>query len=109
MQLDKTQFYFDTIFILRKNRLGDTYDLSYFHRHQQYRNYLGPNSFEDEADYVDDLNTTYHKNIRHRNSGTGILEFSPAKAGRDVTPANFNFSISKGRKRSATVNSLAGL
>lgn len=26
-----------------------------------------------------------------RHSGTGILEFSPDKAGQDVTPANFDF------------------
>ena len=31
----------------------------------------------------------------YRESGSGILEFSPAKAGQDVTPANLDFSHRK--------------
>lgn len=31
----------------------------------------------------------------YRESGSGILEFSPAKAGLDVTPANLDFSHRK--------------
>lgn len=36
---------------------------------------------------------TYYHNVHNnrRQSGTGILEFSPAKAGQDITPANYNF------------------
>lgn len=35
--------------------------------------------------------TYYHNVHNRRQSGTGILEFSPAKAGQDITPANYNF------------------
>jgi len=31
------------------------------------------------------------------NGAGGIIEFTPFKAGQDVTPANFNFSDPKGR------------
>lgn len=37
------------------------------------------------------IDTYYHNVHNRRQSGTGILEFSPAKAGQDVTPANYNF------------------
>lgn len=44
-----------------------------------------------------------------RESGAGILEFTPAKAGLDMTPANFDFET-KDEKKRATVGltSLAG-
>ncbi|CAN7996494.1 unnamed protein product, partial [Ixodes hexagonus] len=50
-------------------------------------------------------------------SGRGILEFSPDKAGRDVTPANYDFQEAAGsrsptsdgrRHRNGTLNSIAG-
>lgn len=50
-------------------------------------------------------------------SGRGILEFSPEKAGLDVTPANFEFQESaagsrsppsEGRRRNGAINSIAG-
>lgn len=41
-----------------------------------------------------------------RQSGTGILEFSPAKAGQDITPADYTFEPRKNRKKS--VSNLAG-
>ncbi|XP_015783297.1 potassium voltage-gated channel subfamily H member 2 isoform X2 [Tetranychus urticae] len=75
------------------------------------RNYYGPfvaSSLENEDDEPDPL-MVYYNNIRRRNSGAGILEFSPAKAGRDVTPANYDFrEACKKRKKSATNHSLAG-
>ena len=47
-----------------------------------------------------------------RNSGTGILEFSPDKAGLDVTPANFDFHRAKGPEKKAqhpgTLSTIAG-
>ncbi|XP_046350011.2 potassium voltage-gated channel subfamily H member 6-like isoform X1 [Haliotis rufescens] len=44
-----------------------------------------------------------------RESGAGILEFSPAKAGQDVTPANFDFEPKDEKKRSGTgLSSIAG-
>ena len=36
-----------------------------------------------------------------RESGAGILEFTAAKAGQDVTPANFNFPVKDERRRLA--------
>ena len=49
-----------------------------------------------------------------RESGVGILEFSPAKAGQDVTPVNYHFShvppVAKERKQSSTgLATLAGM
>jgi len=51
-----------------------------------------------------------------RESGVGILEFSPAKAGMDVTPVNYNFTHGSGdipnkdRKRSSmSFSTLPGL
>lgn len=40
-------------------------------------------------------------------SGAGILEFSPNKAGHDITPANFEFESKDDRKRQA-FSSIAG-
>ncbi|XP_053202854.1 potassium voltage-gated channel unc-103-like isoform X3 [Panonychus citri] len=75
------------------------------------RSYYGPfvaSSLENEDDDPDPL-LVYYNNIRRRNSGAGILEFSPAKAGRDVTPANYDFrEARKKRKKSVTNHSLAG-
>ena len=46
----------------------------------------------------------------YRESGGGILEFSPEKAGQDITPANFNFPAAKEREKrqSGTFTSIAG-
>lgn len=75
------------------------------------KNYYGPfmaSSLDDEDNDPDPL-MVYCNNVRRR-SGTGILEFSPAKAGQDVTPANLSFRDVKKmkRKKSATTHSLAG-
>ena len=44
-----------------------------------------------------------------RESGAGILEFSPAKAGQDVTPANFDFQPrDKEKKQSSGFPYIAG-
>ena len=45
-----------------------------------------------------------------RESGVGILEFSPDKAGQDVTPANFNFGENRDvtKRSSGTFSSIAG-
>jgi len=75
---------------------------------------MGFNSFDGGDDEDDDC-TRYYKNIKdgksnRRYSGAGILEFSPQKAGLDVTPANFDFSSNTKpeRTRSGTLNSLSG-
>lgn len=79
-----------------------------------------------KPDYVTSPETYYHNIHNRRQSGTGILEFSPAKAGQDVTPANYNFFVGSGggggggygggaakkvaaRKKSLTTHSLAGM
>ncbi|XP_054713690.1 potassium voltage-gated channel subfamily H member 6-like [Uloborus diversus] len=56
-----------------------------------------PSSDEDASD---------EEEHRRRYSGMGILEFSPTKAGQDVTPANLNFGQNQ---RSGTLHSIAGL
>ena len=43
-----------------------------------------------------------------RESGVGILEFSPAKAGQDITPANYNFQPKERKRSSGGFTSLAG-
>lgn len=51
----------------------------------------------------------YNSDDEIRESGGGILEFSPAKAGLDMTPANFDFEIKDDKKRTTTgLSSLAG-
>jgi len=53
---------------------------------------------------------TYFQNVHNRrSSGTGILEFSPAKAGQDITPANYSFPKKPGKKKSSIPSSLAGM
>ncbi|XP_054168573.1 potassium voltage-gated channel subfamily H member 7-like [Oppia nitens] len=71
------------------------------------------NSFDGDDD-DDDCAQLYYKNIKENNckrrySGTGILEFSPQKAGLDVTPANYDFLTKPVRARSETLNSLSGV
>jgi len=50
-----------------------------------------------------------------RQSGVGILEFSPLKAGQDVTPVNLEFGHAlhnhhdKERKRSSGFSTLTGI
>ncbi|GFR28253.1 potassium voltage-gated channel subfamily H member 6 [Trichonephila clavata] len=53
-----------------------------------------------------DEGTGFSDEDDRRYSGMGILEFSPTKAGQDVTPANLNFGQ---RQRSGTLHSIAGL
>ncbi|CAL1267190.1 unnamed protein product [Larinioides sclopetarius] len=53
-----------------------------------------------------DEGTGFSDDEDRRYSGLGILEFSPTKAGQDVTPANLNFGQ---RQRSGTLHSIAGL
>jgi hypothetical protein len=44
-----------------------------------------------------------------RESGAGILEFSTAKAGLDITPANYDFQMREDKKRGgAGLSNLAG-
>lgn len=44
-----------------------------------------------------------------RESGAGILEFSTAKAGQDITPANYDFEMKEEKKKtSAGFSNLAG-
>ncbi|XP_055959175.1 potassium voltage-gated channel subfamily H member 7 [Patella vulgata] len=42
-----------------------------------------------------------------RESGAGILEFSPAKAGMDVTPANFDFKDPRAARSSTGLSTIA--
>ncbi|GFU17415.1 potassium voltage-gated channel subfamily H member 6 [Nephila pilipes] len=51
-----------------------------------------------------DEGTGFSDEDDRRYSGMGILEFSPTKAGQDVTPANLNFGQ---RQRSGTLHSIA--
>lgn len=53
-----------------------------------------------------DEGTGFSDDDDRRHSGMGILEFSPTKAGQDVTPANLNFGQ---RQRSGTLHSIAGI
>ncbi|KAH9518364.1 Potassium voltage-gated channel sub H member 6 [Bulinus truncatus] len=56
------------------------------------------------------ISLDYNSDDDIRESGGGILEFSPAKAGLDMTPANFDFEIKDDKKRTATgLSSLAGI
>lgn len=41
-------------------------------------------------------------------SGIGIIEFSPAMAGHDITPANFDFESKDDKKRPSGFTSMAG-
>ncbi|KAK3587810.1 hypothetical protein CHS0354_019676 [Potamilus streckersoni] len=43
-----------------------------------------------------------------RESGAGILEFSPAKAGQDITPANLDFGPRERKRSSVGFSSIAG-
>uniref|UniRef100_A0A061QFY8 Putative voltage-gated potassium channel n=1 Tax=Cupiennius salei TaxID=6928 RepID=A0A061QFY8_CUPSA len=52
-----------------------------------------------------DEGTGFSDDDDRRHSGMGILEFSPTKAGQDVTPANLNFGQ---RQRSGALHSIAG-
>ena len=80
---------------------------------QSFVSNLGFNTFDAEEE-DDDCTRLYFKNIKDNNttnrrySGTGILEFSPQKAGMDVTPANYEFPLKPVRTRSATINSISG-
>uniref|UniRef100_T1IRM0 Cyclic nucleotide-binding domain-containing protein n=1 Tax=Strigamia maritima TaxID=126957 RepID=T1IRM0_STRMM len=53
--------------------------------------------------------TSSYSDEEHRQSGTGILEFSPEKAGRDVTPANFYFDRPERKKSGAGLSSITGI
>ncbi|XP_071040317.1 voltage-gated inwardly rectifying potassium channel KCNH7 isoform X14 [Parasteatoda tepidariorum] len=52
-----------------------------------------------------DEGTGFSDEDDRRYSGMGILEFSPSKAGQDVTPVNLDFGQ---RQRSGTLNSITG-
>ena len=62
----------------------------------------------DESQGVVSLSS--HEEEEVRESGTGILEFSPDKAGMDVTPANYDFPDPKEKEKrnSGTFSSIAG-
>ncbi|CAG2161550.1 unnamed protein product [Oppiella nova] len=88
--------------VTEDNRVGQTY----------VGQGLAFSSFDGDDD-DDDCARLYYKNVKEdkskrRYSGTGILEFSPQKAGLDVTPANYEFSTKPVRARSETLNSLTG-
>ena len=62
-----------------------------------------------ENDETDDEHTSSDDDPHE--SGTGILEFSPDKAGLDVTPANYNFGPSqptRDKRHSTTLAGIAG-
>ena len=43
-----------------------------------------------------------------RESGVGILEFSPDKAGMDITPARYDFEHHREKRNSGTFSSITG-
>lgn len=49
---------------------------------------------------VDTADVPSSDDENYRESGIGILEFSPEKAGRDVIPANYNFPGNRDRDKS---------
>ena len=67
-----------------------------------------PKTFNDVVSQL--LESSSGDEENYRNSGTGILEFSPEKAGQDVTPANFQFSERDRERRhtAGTFSSIAG-
>ena len=63
---------------------------------------------DDQSDGDDDHSSD---DDDHHESGTGILEFSPDKAGMDITPANYDFSHTpepKDKRHSGTLAGIAG-
>ncbi|XP_070387808.1 voltage-gated inwardly rectifying potassium channel KCNH6 isoform X1 [Dermacentor albipictus] len=80
---------------------------------------VGVGGFSDDDDGDDDGGIGPAGSGRRTESGRGILEFSPEKAGLDVTPANYDFQEAHGaagsrspsvepRRRNGTLNSIAG-
>ncbi|KAI0234503.1 hypothetical protein LSAT2_015219 [Lamellibrachia satsuma] len=67
-----------------------------------------PKNFHDVVHQL--LESSSGDEENYRNSGTGILEFSPEKAGQDITPANFQFSERDRERRhtAGTFSSIAG-
>ena len=67
-----------------------------------------PKNFHDVVNQL--LESSSGDEENYRNSGTGILEFSPEKAGQDITPANFQFSERDRERRhtAGTFSSIAG-
>ena len=63
---------------------------------------------EDHSD-GDDQTMSSDDDDDHRESGTGILEFSPDKAGMDITPANYNFTQSQPHRDKRHSGTLAGI
>jgi hypothetical protein len=60
--------------------------------------------------HLEDTMMSMSSDDDYRESGVGILEFSPEKAGLDVTPANFHFSNKNFEKKrhSGTFTQLTG-
>ena len=67
-----------------------------------------PKTFDEAVTQL--LESSSEAEENYRNSGTGILEFSPEKAGQDVTPANYQFSERDRERRhtAGTFSSIAG-
>ena len=65
-----------------------------------------------DNDQTDEDHTSSDDDDHHQESGVGILEFSPAKAGLDVTPANYDFApptqIPRDKRHSGTLAGIAG-
>lgn len=76
-----------------------------------HENQLSDNESDNEHDGGAGANPNNNENENKRNerqSGIGILEFSPSLAGNDVTPANFDFS-NKNRMKRYSENSFHSL
>ena len=76
------------------------------HKSKSFRSNLSQ-SAEDEEEEEDEGDLTTEEEDDRLESGTGILEFSPDKAGRDVTPANYDFR-EREKRHSGTLSSIAG-
>ena len=64
---------------------------------------------EEEAEGGDEKSETLSSEDETHTSGAGILEFSPEKAGQDITPANYEFAAGKEKRSSGTLSTIAGM
>ncbi|GFR68695.1 potassium voltage-gated channel subfamily H member 7 [Elysia marginata] len=77
-----------------ESQVEDGPDLSLFHTSRLQGRPAREEATLDNVEYPSDEDV--------RESGAGILEFTPAKAGLDMTPANYDFETKDDKKRNAT-------
>lgn len=82
--------------------------LSVDHKTKTFRSQLSQSAEDEEEEEEEEGEvTTDEEGDERLESGVGILEFSPDKAGRDVTPANYDFR-EREKRHSGTLSSIAG-